>query len=136
MSTGRPSTDPPTSAVAANSVEPSVADARLVTQTATAVLGGGFQLGIAILTLGLILSIVQREPLAQSIPSLGEVGRAVADGNAAGVIDVAILWMIAVPVMAALAIAVAFFRVREWLFMTFTLLVLAVLGVSIGIAIA
>ncbi|MBA2278789.1 MAG: DUF1634 domain-containing protein [Chloroflexia bacterium] len=107
-----------------------------MTQTATAVLGGGFQLGIAILTLGLILSIVQREPLAQSIPSLGEVGRAVADGNAAGVIDVAILWMIAVPVMAALAIAVAFFRVREWLFMTFTLLVLAVLGVSIGIAIA
>ncbi len=136
MSIGRPSADPRSNAVTPDTVGVSVADARLVTRTATAVLSGGFQIGIAILTLGLILSIVQREPLAQRVPPLGEVGRAVAEGNAAGVIDVAILWMITVPVIAALAIAVAFLRLREWLFMTFTLLVLAVLGVSIGIAIA
>lgn len=106
------------------------------TRTAMVVLTRGFQGGLAILAIGLILAAVEGEPLASEVPAPGGVVDAVVDGSAAGVIDLAILWMIAVPVIATLAIAVAFLRAREWLYMMLTFLVLAILTFSIGLAVA
>jgi uncharacterized membrane protein len=108
---------------------------RLVPRTATAVLTWGLQVGIVLLTVGLALAAINGEPLASSVGRPSEVMEAVAEFDANGIVDLAILWMIAVPVIAAAAISGAFLRAREWRYLLVTLLVLAVLAFSIGLAV-
>ncbi len=122
MAAERPATDP--------SFEPNV-----VIRTATAVLNRGFQIGIFLLVAGLILAAIEGEPLSRTVAKPAEIVQAVSDLEADGVIDLAILWMITVPIIAAAAIVIAFLRAREWRYAVTTLLVLAVLAFSIGLAI-
>ncbi len=122
MAAERPATD--------TSFEPNV-----VIRTATAVLNRGFQIGIFLLLAGLILAAIEGEPLSRTVAKPAEIVQAVSDLEADGVIDLAILWMITVPIIAAAAIVIAFLRAREWRYAVTTLLVLAVLAFSIGLAI-
>lgn len=111
------------------------ADGGHVVRVATSTLTWGFQIGIAILAIGLVLAAVRGDPLANSVRRPGDVLDAVVAFEANGFVDLAILWMIAVPVIAAAAIASAFQRTGEWRYLTITLLVLAVLAFSIGLAV-
>ncbi len=112
------------------SLEPSV-----VARTATAVLNRGFQIGILLLVTGLILAAIKGEPLRDTVATPREIAEAIVHLEGNGVIDLAILWMIAVPIIAAVAIVIAFLRASEWRYAVTTLLVLAVLAFSIGLAI-
>jgi uncharacterized membrane protein len=107
----------------------------VVIRTATAVLNRGFQIGIFLLVAGLILAAIEGEPLSRTVAKPADIVDAASHLEADGLIDLAILWMIAVPVIAAAAIVIAFLRAHEWRYAVTTLLVLAVLTFSIGLAI-
>lgn len=108
-------------------MEPLYARARLV-------LAWCFRIGAALLLLGIILSVVQRQPLNQVASGFDAVGPSVLRGEAAGVVDLAILWFMASPVWVVLIVAVGFFQLGQRRYGVLSLLVLLVLGVSIGLA--
>jgi uncharacterized membrane protein len=103
-------------------------------RTTIVVLTWGFRIGALMLTLGLVLALLTREPLHTVADPFDEVLPAVVMGRAAGMVDLAILWLMATPVMAVLMVAIGFFRLRDLRYTIVSLLVLAVLGVSIGLA--
>lgn len=110
-------------------------DGGQVARVATSTLTWGFQIGIGLLAIGLLLAAVRGDPLASSVRRPGAVVDAVVAFEANGFVDLAILWMIAVPVIAAAAIASVFLRTREWRYFTITLMVISVLAFSIGLAV-
>jgi len=101
---------------------------------ATATLTWGFRLAAVLLAAGLVLAVVRQEPLGREAEPLGDILPAVLDGKAAGLVDVAILWLVATPVAVVLVVAVGFARLGDRRYAALSLLVLAVLGVSIALA--
>lgn len=132
----------PTGPAAKPSVAPAVAEAfdRRTAELAplyagtTAILTWGFRLGAALLAAGLLLALVRQEPLRREAEPFGEIIPAVLDGRAAGIVDVAILWLVATPAAAVLVIAVGFARLGDRRYAALSALVLGVLGVSIALA--
>ena len=94
----------------------------------------GFRAGAALLTVGIVLALARREPLNREADPFAEVIPAVLDGRAAGVVDLAILWLMVVPIGAVLVVAGGFFRLGDRRYALLSLLVLAVLGASIALA--
>jgi len=94
----------------------------------------GFRSGAALLAIGIIVSLVQREPLGTVAEPFDEVAPSVLNGEAAGIIDLAILWMVSTPVVTVVMMIVGFFRLGDRRYALFSLVALAVLGISIGLA--
>lgn len=95
-----------------------------------------FRVGAALLLLGIVLAVLQRQPLNHVAGAFGEVVPSVLRGEAAGVVDLAILWLMSSPVVVVLIVAVGFWRLDERRYAALSLLVLLVLGVSIVLALA
>jgi uncharacterized protein DUF1634 len=93
----------------------------------------GFRLGAALLVIGIVLAVIQRQPLNVAVDPFGEIVPNILAGHAAGVIDLAIVWLIAIPAVAVLVTAVGFFKVNDWRYAVASLLVLALLVVSVAI---
>ena len=103
---------------------------------AGATLSWGFRFGAVLLAAGLALAVARDEPLPREAEPFAEIGPALVEGRSAGIIDAALLWLVATPVAAVLVVAVGFVRLRDRRYAGLSLLVLAVLGVSIGLALA
>ena len=58
----------------------------------------------------------------------------VLSGNASGVIDLAILWFMATPVVTVIAVAVGFLRLGDRRYALLSLVVLIILGASIALS--
>jgi hypothetical protein len=93
----------------------------------------GFRLGAALLVVGIVLAFIQRQPLNVAVDPFDAILPNILAGHAAGVIDLAIVWLIAIPALAVLVTAVGFARVHDWRYAVASLLVLALLAVSIVI---
>ncbi len=98
------------------------------------VLVWGFRLSATLLVAGCLLAIARQQPLSDQVNPFGDVVPAVLDGDSAGVIDLAILAMMATPAMAVLAVAVSFVRAGDRRFGALSLVVLGILGISITLA--
>src|SRR5690606_37164616 len=109
-------------------LEPLYASARMV-------LTWSFRIGAAIMLVGIVLALIQRTPLNHVTTGFGEVIPSIMRGDAAGVVDLAILWLMASPVFAVIVVAAGFFRIGERRYGVVSLLVLLVLEVSIALAI-
>lgn len=96
-----------------------------------ALLTWGFRIGAALLLLGIVLSAVKGEPLHQSADPFGQVLPSIMAGNAAGVVDLAILWLMTVPVLAVILVAAGFARIGDWRYAAASALVLAILAASV-----
>lgn len=94
----------------------------------------GFRLGAALLALGIVVALVKREPIGLEADPIGEVLGAVRAGYASGIIDLAILWFMATPVVTVLVVALSFWRLGDRRYALLSLVVLAILGVSIALA--
>lgn len=99
-------------------------------------LAWSFRIGVALLLLGIVLAVLQRQPLNHVAGAFGEVVPSVLRGEAAGVVDLAVLWLMASPVVVVLIVAAGFWRLGERRYAALSLLVLLVLGVSIVLALA
>lgn len=94
----------------------------------------GFRIGAAILALGVVVALVKQEPIGHVAAPIGTILSAVMAGQAAGIIDLAILWFMATPVVTVLVVAVSFWRMGDRRYALLSLVVLAILGVSIALA--
>jgi len=101
---------------------------------AGAVLLWSFRIGAGLLVLGLLLAAIRGEPLDRELDPLAEIVPALRAGHAAGVVDLAILWLMASPVFAVVAVAAGFLRLGDRRYALLSLLVLAVLAASILLA--
>ncbi|HEU5434762.1 MAG TPA: DUF1634 domain-containing protein [Thermomicrobiales bacterium] len=93
----------------------------------------GFRLGAALLVIGIVLAVIQRQPLNAAVDPFGQIVPNILAGHAAGVIDLAIVWLIAIPALAVLVTAVGFFQAQDWRYAVASILVLALLVVSMVI---
>lgn len=105
-----------------------------VYEVARTTLTWGFRIGAAFLTVGIVVALVRQEPLRSEAQPLPEIIPALLDGRASALVELAIVTIIGTPVVAALAIAAGFFRIGDRLYALLSLLVLAILGTSISLA--
>jgi uncharacterized membrane protein len=96
----------------------------------------GFRLGAALLTLGMIVALLKGEPIGLEADPIGDVLGAVRAGYASGIIDLAILWFMATPVVTVFVVALSFWRLGDRRYALLSLVVLAILGVSITLALS
>ena len=90
-----------------------------------------FRIGVVLLVLGLLLAVFRHEPLGERVDPLSQVIPAAMAGHASGVIDLAIIWLAAAPVVATIVVLVGFLRMGDRRYAVITGLVLTVLAVSI-----
>lgn len=95
-----------------------------------------FRIGAALLVAGILLAIARREPLDAAVDPLGRVLPELLAGHAGGVIDLAILWFMAAPVVASIVVLGGFLRLGDRRYALVTIVVLLVLSASIARAIA
>ena len=94
----------------------------------------GFRLGAALLALGVVVALVKREPLEREADPIPEVIAMVRAGHASGIIDLAILWFMLTPVATVIVVAVSFWRLGDRRYALLCLIVLAILGASVALA--
>ena len=94
----------------------------------------GFRLGAALLALGIVVALVKREPLGHEADPLADVVATVRAGYASGIIDLAILWFMLTPVATVIVVAASFWRLGDRRYAFLSLIVLAILGVSVALA--
>ncbi len=94
----------------------------------------GFRLGAALLAVGVVVALIKSEPLGHEADRFIDVLAAVRAGHASGIIDLAILWFMATPVATVVVVGISFWRMGDRRYALLSLLVLAILGVSIVLA--
>ncbi len=94
----------------------------------------GFRLGAALLALGIVVALVKREPLGHEADPVADVLATVRAGYASGIIDLAILWFMLTPVATVIVVAASFWRLGDRRYALLSLIVLAILGVSVALA--
>ncbi len=94
----------------------------------------GFRIGAVLLVLGLLLAIVTGEPIGLVADPLTDIPGVVLAGKASGVIDLAILWFMATPVVTVIAVALGFLRLGDRRYALLSLIVLIILGASIALS--
>jgi uncharacterized membrane protein len=94
----------------------------------------GFRLGAALLALGIVVALVKREPLGREADPIPDVLAMVRAGYASGIIDLAILWFMLTPVATVFVVAATFWRLGDRRYALLCLIVLAILGVSVALA--
>src|SRR5918994_1872154 len=94
----------------------------------------GFRLGAALLALGIVVSLFKREPLGREADPLPEVVAMVRAGYASGIIDLAILWFMLTPVATVIVVAASLWRLGDRRYSLLCLVVLAILGGSVALA--
>ena len=94
----------------------------------------GFRLGAALLALGIVIALVKGEPLGHEADPIPDVIAMVRAGYASGIIDLAILWFMLTPVVTVIVVAASFWRLGDRRYALLSLIVLAILGASIALA--
>jgi uncharacterized membrane protein len=94
----------------------------------------GFRLGAALLAVGIVAALVKREPLGHEADPLADVVATVRAGSASGIIDLAILWFMLTPVATVIVVAASFWRLGDRRYALLSLIVLAILGASVALA--
>jgi uncharacterized membrane protein len=105
-------------------------------ETALRILTWGFRAGAALLALGIVLTLAQGQQLVGEAAPFAEVLSQVLAGNAAGVVDLAIIWFMIVPVITVVAVAAAFWRIGDRRYAGLSIVVLVILSASIALALS
>jgi hypothetical protein len=96
----------------------------------------GFRIGAVLLVIGMVLTLASGQPLSHEADPFGAILAKVLAGNAPGVIDLAILWFMGIPVATVIVVAVSFWRLGDRRYAALSLVVLAILAVSIALALS
>lgn len=105
-----------------------------VGRTASRFLFAGFACFVVTMIVGVIWLLLTNRAMSPEIMPIGEIPRELRAGDPMAVIDLALLILIATPVVTMAAVATAFFRSGERRLALTALLVLAILIVSFALA--
>ena len=94
----------------------------------------GFRIGAALLVLGLVVAIATGQPIGHVADPLVGIPGAVLSGQVSGIIDLAIFWFMATPVVTVIAVAIGFLRLGDRRYALLSLVVLLILGASIALS--
>ncbi len=94
----------------------------------------GFRLGAALLVVGLAVAAMRQESLGERTDPFIEIVPTILDGHARGIVDLAIVTLMATPVVTTLVVAAGFFREGDRRYGLITLTVLVVLGISVSLS--
>lgn len=112
-------------------VEPPEEPLAPVFRIAATVMTWGFRTGAALLVVGLALAAAKRDPLGHEVDPFLDIIPAILDGNPAGIIDLAIVVLMATPLLTVIVVAIAFQRIGDRRYAVVSYLVLAVLAISV-----
>ncbi|MDX6770933.1 MAG: DUF1634 domain-containing protein [Elusimicrobiota bacterium] len=96
-----------------------------------AALKGGVTLALGLLAAGLAAAALRGQPLPTEAVELGRVLPLALAGDAAGLLSLGLLALLATPAVRVTVLAYQFARAREWRMLAVTALVLAVLAFSL-----
>lgn len=102
-----------------------------VNRTVSRVLLAGLALAFAFMALGTVLAALHPGPLSPHATPVPALGAALGRGDPAGFLSLGLLILLATPALRVLVVFIEYLRRREWLFALISLVVLAVLGVSV-----
>ena len=96
------------------------------------VLEWGFRISATLLGIGLLLAALQDAPLGEKAVRFGDIMPDLLDGQATAIVSLAILAMIATPVVAVLTVARGFRRLGDRRYALTSFIVLLVLAAAIA----
>ncbi len=105
-----------------------------VYRAATKVLTWGFRTGAGLLLIGLVVSLIKQEALNTEVDPFGEILPALFDGKPAAIIDLAILAMMATPLLTVVVVAIGFMRAGDRRYGMLSFVVLGILCVSVALS--
>ncbi len=98
------------------------------------VLRAGFAVSAVLMLIGIAWSLVERRAPDERVLAFRDLPSALRDGDPTSVIDLGIIAMLSTPVVLVLIIAWEFYKLNERRFAIASLMVLAVLAISIMIS--
>lgn len=97
------------------------------------ILTAGFVASVVLIALGLLVAVVQREPLGDEVAPLPDVIPAVVDLSPQGIVDLGILLLLFTPSIYTVVSLVIFVRQRDRLFVVVCCALLAIILLSVGL---
>jgi uncharacterized membrane protein len=116
--------------IPAPSAAPSL-DAAPIRRAAADTLTWGFRVTVAILAIGLVVTLAQGQDLETTATDFEDVIPGLLDGEGSAIVSLAILAMMITPVITVIVTALGFFRIGDRRYGRISLIVLGVLGISI-----
>ncbi|CAA9542855.1 MAG: hypothetical protein AVDCRST_MAG87-225 [uncultured Thermomicrobiales bacterium] len=101
---------------------------------ATGVFRAGFWSSLALLAIGVCLSLARSESLPSHLVPLDGIASSLSEGSPAGFITIGIVAMILTPVMSTLVIGLTFIQQRDRRYATLTVVVLVILLLSVSLS--
>ncbi|MCC6791628.1 MAG: DUF1634 domain-containing protein [Thermomicrobiales bacterium] len=114
-----------------NAIDPNEEQLAPVYRAAIAVMTWGFRIGAALLVVGLAVAAAKRESIRNEVDPFADILPKIFDGEAAGIIDLAIVVLMATPLLTVIAVALAFRRAGDRRYANASLMVLGVLAISV-----
>lgn len=97
------------------------------------ILTWGFWSSMTLIALGLVVSLVQREPLGDEVAPLEDVVPAVLDLSPQGIVDLGILLLLFTPALYTVVSLYIFVRQRDRIFVVVCCALLAIMFLSVGL---
>jgi len=94
----------------------------------------GFRISATLLVAGLATATLRGEEFPDHVDDFGGIVAAITDGHTTAIVDLALLVMMATPVVAALIVARGFFAVGDRRYGRLSIAVLAILVLSVSIS--
>ena len=112
---------------------PEIGDQRTapIYRSAIVTMTWGFRIAAGILVVGLVVALAKREALEQRADPFVDVIPAILDGNASGIVDLAIIAILLTPLVTVVNVALGFRRIGDRRYTLASFLVLGILGVSV-----
>jgi uncharacterized membrane protein len=114
-----------------SAIEPNDDQLAPVYRAAITIMTWGFRIGAALLVLGLAVAAIKQESLRHEVDPFSEIFPKILDGEAAGIIDLAIVVLMATPLLTVIAVAVALRRAGDRRYSNASFMVLGVLAISV-----
>jgi uncharacterized membrane protein len=102
-----------------------------VYRAAITVMTWGFRVAATLLILGLTVAAAKRESLQHSVDPFVDIIPKILDGKATGIIDLAIVAIMATPLLTVVTVAVTFQRVGDRRYAMISYMVLGILAISV-----
>jgi uncharacterized membrane protein len=95
----------------------------------------GFFIGVGVILLGVLLTFANGDNLPDDVTALADLPSSVADLNDTAIIDLGIVLLLLTPLSYVVAALTTFLRQGDRLFIGVCLLLIALIGLSVGLAV-